>query len=124
MDRRFGLLQAFAVSFAFGFLATLVIALVISAPFGFLLGLFGAAQYVVMLDLLTATVGGMVFGIVGVVVFSVWRALTRPQQFALVAFLLVVGILSAQPEVDAIALLGAVFTMVGVSKRGGRGALA
>lgn len=52
----------------------------------------------------------------GLVVFLAWRAIPAPAQLLIAALLFVAGLALLQPELDAVALLGLLFTLKGVSK--------
>ncbi len=61
-------------------------------------------------------VGFLTVIIAGVVMYYIWRATPRTIQIGIIAILLVLGILFVQPELDFLAIVGIVYTALGVSQ--------
>jgi len=62
-------------------------------------------------------VGFLTVIIAGVVMYYIWRAIPRTVQLGIVAILFVVGILFVQPELDILAIIGLVFTALGIGQQ-------
>lgn len=121
---RLGPLAAFGLGFAVGFILSVIALGVLGLPFLFVAGLFGAGNLVLLVILGGAVVAGFLLGVVSLVMWYVWSALDRTQQFVLVVALLAIGLLFVQVELDAVALIGLALTMSGVGKSPRRPALA
>lgn len=96
-----------------------VIGLVLAAviiPFLATFGLLGGSMLGMALDeFLLVFLAVVVAG--AIVIHAVWSRFTRPQQFFLVVLILALGVLTFQPEIDIVALIGAVYTVSGESRR-------
>ena len=101
---RIGPLQAFGFGFALGFIVGLAFGGLVSLFFGVATGLAVAVAF------------GVVMGILSLVLFYVWRAIPRKAQLLVVILLLVMGLVAVQPELDVLALVGLLFTFLGVGK--------
>lgn len=121
---RLGPLAAFGLGFAVGFILSVIALGALGLPFLFVAGLFGAGNLVLLAILGGAAVAGFLLGVVSLVMWYVWSALDRTQQFVLVVALLAIGLLFVQVELDAVALIGLALTMSGVGKSPRRPALA
>ncbi|MDE2040540.1 MAG: hypothetical protein KGO96_13115 [Elusimicrobia bacterium] len=111
-----GAAGAFGLGFAVGFLVTLISITLAGIPFAWLLPLFGYAKLALELELAASAVVGVLFGVTALVMWSIWGALDRKQQFGLVALLFIIGVIFLQPEIDAVALIGLALSYGGVQK--------
>lgn len=109
---RIGLAQAFLLSFAIGFIVGFVF---IGASLSWL-SFFIGAQAVFIGSLVVGLVIGILTGTVGAGMFYIWRGLGRGGQLAVIGIILVIGLLTVQPEIDGLALVGLMFTALGVKK--------
>lgn len=105
---------AFAIGFGVGF----ILGLAFGGLFGFL---FGALSAGLEVGFFFGLIAGVVTGVVGLVLFFVWRLLSRNQQLMLIAVALALGLFVPGLEfLDAVALVGGALTFTGVKKGTGR----
>lgn len=116
--RTIGPLGAFAMGFVIAFAVAFLAIAALGLPLFAIAAFFGYGQLYLLVVAGISALVGVVFGVVAVVMYVVWRAFTRPQQFAIAIVLLAIGLALVQPEVDIVAFIGLALTMAGVSKAG------
>ncbi|MDG6970144.1 MAG: hypothetical protein JRN54_03440 [Nitrososphaerota archaeon] len=117
---RMGPMAAFFLGFAVWFIVAFLAVDVLSLPFFFIASFFGAGLSFLLIVAGFSALIGFLGGVVSLVMYYIWSALDRTQQFVLVVALLAIGLLFVQVELDAVALIGLALTMSGVGKGPGR----
>ena len=98
-------IHAFVLSFALGFISGF---LFVTIAIGWL-SFFGLGQIVVFAQILVAIIFGVIFGLLGLLVFYLGRSIGRLGLVTIAALLFVLGIVFIQPEIDVFALIPLVF---------------
>ena len=111
---RLGPGTAFLLSFAIGFIVGFAF---IGVSLGWLSFLV-PASLIAQLSLVVGLMVGLFTAVLGVGLFYLWRSTTLGPQIAITAVIFVVGLLTGQVEFDGVALVGLLFSFMGV--RSGR----
>lgn len=118
---RISLRRVFILAFVVSFALTAAIAgLFVGIP-SFLGGALSASTapgFIVLLAVVSL-LAGLIYGVIAVGLYFVWRAIPTSVQVVIVVVLLVGGLALLSPELDVVAALGVLLTALGV-KPGGR----